>query len=222
MRDIRVPSSILFAALLLSFVPTSQAATSAVSVTLRWTAPGDDGLAGRATRYDLRYSKTLITAANFASATVVNGIPQPRPGGLPDSFSVTGLTSGTGYYFALKTLDEVNNTSAISNVVYRALPVVRVEQPPLSLSFSGPWPNPARESAQFAYTLPAAASVQMDAFDISGRHVRALEYGVREAGRKDLVWDLRDDSGRRVQAGVYFVHMRTTGASWVRRLVVSS
>ena len=73
MRDIRVPSSILLAALLLSFVPTSHAATSAVSVTLRWTAPGDDGLAGRATRYDLRYSKTLITAANFASATVVNG-----------------------------------------------------------------------------------------------------------------------------------------------------
>ena len=36
------------------------------SVTLIWTAPGDDSLTGTATRYDIRYSLFPITDENFA------------------------------------------------------------------------------------------------------------------------------------------------------------
>ncbi len=39
------------------------------SATLTWTAPGDDGTNGTATAYDIRFSTTLITDANFNSAT---------------------------------------------------------------------------------------------------------------------------------------------------------
>jgi lysophospholipase L1-like esterase len=91
-------------------------AVSALSVTLEWTAPGDDGNDGQARSYQLRYSTAPITAGNFNSATPVLNLPQPAPAGSLQSVSVAGLASGVTYYFALKTADEFGNVSALSNV----------------------------------------------------------------------------------------------------------
>ena len=87
------------------------------SIALNWTAPGDDGTSGTATMYDLRYATVPITGANWDLATQVNGEPSPRPAGTTEAFTVTGLSSGTRYYFAVKAADEVPNWSSLSNVV---------------------------------------------------------------------------------------------------------
>ena len=83
---------------------------------LSWTAPGDDGTTGTATVYDVRYSTGPIANGNFAAATQVAGEPAPALAGTTQSMNVTGLFAGTTYYFAMKTADEVPNTSALSNV----------------------------------------------------------------------------------------------------------
>lgn len=85
------------------------------SVTLSWTAPGDDGSTGTAQVYDIRYSTSPITSANWASATQVSNEPSPRPAGSSESFTVTGLIPSTSYYFAVKAADEVGNWSGVSN-----------------------------------------------------------------------------------------------------------
>src|SRR3990167_2221761 len=85
------------------------------AMTVSWTAPGDDGSTGTATSYDVRYSTSAITSDNFSSATAVIGEPAPSVAGSSESMSVTGLSANTTYYFAIKTSDEVPNTSAISN-----------------------------------------------------------------------------------------------------------
>src|SRR5262249_27579751 len=87
------------------------------NVTLRWTATGDDGSSGMASAYDMRYSTSPITAANFASATAVPVQPVPQAPGTVQSYLMTGLTPGTTYYFAIKVGDEAGNWSAISNVL---------------------------------------------------------------------------------------------------------
>ena len=86
------------------------------SVALSWTAPGDDGATGTATTYDVRYSTSTITAGNWASATQATGEPSPSVAGSSETFTVTGLSEGTTYYFAIKTSDEVPNESGLSNV----------------------------------------------------------------------------------------------------------
>jgi len=91
--------------------------TTANSINLTWTAPGDDENTGTASQYDIRYSTSLITEANWASATQCIDEPAPQPAGNLESFTVTGLSSDTAYYFALKTRDEVPNWSGLSNVV---------------------------------------------------------------------------------------------------------
>lgn len=90
-------------------------------VTLAWTAPGSDGKAGQAARYDLRLSTTPLTAGGFAAATAVPGLPVPAPAGTPETFAVEGLTAGTTYYFALRAVDAQGAPGGVSNVA-RAAP----------------------------------------------------------------------------------------------------
>ena len=88
------------------------------SITLSWSAPMDDrGAGGKAAGYDIRYSTSLITEANWASATPVAGAPTPSSPGLPEQFIVTGLTRGTPYYLAVKSSDAEGLFSDLSNVV---------------------------------------------------------------------------------------------------------
>jgi Tol biopolymer transport system component len=88
---------------------------SATSVTLSWTATGDDTSDGTADSYDVRYALSPINSANFNSATQATGEPAPKAAGQTESFDVTGLVSNTGYHFAIRAADEADNWSPVSN-----------------------------------------------------------------------------------------------------------
>ena len=111
-----VPMLVLVLALASAWPARAQVGET--TVTLSWTAPGDDSTTGRATGYDLRWSRTpIVTAADHAAATPVAGLPAPSPSGSPETFTVGGLLPGTEHWFALRTLDERGNVSILSNVV---------------------------------------------------------------------------------------------------------
>lgn len=105
------------AALVLAAAP-SRAQVTETSITLAWTAPGDDSLTGQASRYHLRWSLTPIsTLGDFALATSVSGVPAPAIAGSVESATVSGLTPSTAYWFAIRTEDESGNLSDLSNIV---------------------------------------------------------------------------------------------------------
>lgn len=93
---------------------------TATSIQLNWTAVGDDGNTGTATSYEMRYlsgASCPLTSGNFATGTLVSGMPAPQVATSAETKTVTGLTASTSYCFALKVSDEVPNQSGISNVV---------------------------------------------------------------------------------------------------------
>lgn len=90
--------------------------SSASSITLEWTAPGDNHLDGQADHYDIRYDTKAITVNNFSSAKLAANIPAPAPAGEPQQLTIKNLQKDKKYYFALRTHDEANNVSAISNI----------------------------------------------------------------------------------------------------------
>jgi|GEM_PF-2723590 len=92
--------------------------STASSVTLAWTAPGDDDTLGQASFYDIRYSTKVITGVNFVDARRADFVPIPVPSGTEDSVEIAGLGSGTQYYFAMKTADEALNWSGVSNTAF--------------------------------------------------------------------------------------------------------
>lgn len=95
--------------------PVSQTTTQCQK--LIFTVKGDDGSFGQASAYDVRWSYTVITAASFATATRFNTTKPPKAPGTIDTIVVTGLPSDTLLYFAVKTGDEQNNWSTLSNVI---------------------------------------------------------------------------------------------------------
>ena len=105
---------------LLGLPAIAQAQVTHNSITLSWTTPGDDSLQGLASQFDLRYSTSPITAANFGAATRFNSMPAPATSGTRQTVVVTGLNAATTYYFAIKTADEVPNWAGISNIFSRA------------------------------------------------------------------------------------------------------
>lgn len=91
--------------------------TTGNSITVRWTAPGDDGATGTASSYDIRYSTSTITSANWGSASQATGEPAPAAAGTQQTFAVSGLNGSQTYYIAIRTTDDRGNVSVISNVV---------------------------------------------------------------------------------------------------------
>ncbi|MBI5866911.1 MAG: fibronectin type III domain-containing protein [candidate division Zixibacteria bacterium] len=105
-------------------------------VLLTWTAPGDDGSAGTAAVYDIRYSTSPIDPENWDSASQVSNEPQPLPAQRHQTFTVTGLSPQSVYFFALKTADAAANWSVLSNVAIGDLT-------PPAVSFHDPLPDDA-------------------------------------------------------------------------------
>ncbi len=146
---------------------TSDLAVSSCTATacnLTWTAPGDDSTTGTPTSYDIKYSTSNITNdTDFNNATSASGEPTPSIAGTTETLTVTGLTTGTTYYFALKTSDEVPNTSELSNVPNYTTPAPDTTAPtvPLNLQAS------AISSSQINLTWTAST----DAVGVTGYNI---------------------------------------------------
>ncbi len=186
--------------------------SSATSLTVAWTAPGDDGALGTAASYDLRYATTPLDSASFAAATPVPLSP-PLPGGSAELATLTNLPTATTFYIALRTTDDFGNVSALSNVAIgttHAAPVAVGE------------PGASRRAALAAFrdrgtivarlSLPEAAPVRVAAFDVRGVRVATLCDAPLGAGVQQLRWEAR------VAPGVYFL-VADLGATRLRARV---
>ena len=215
------PTRLVSAALLLlAWIPPHSNANAASSAKLKWTAPGDDGAVGRAAQYDIRLSTRPITLANFTGGVPVPGAPVPRTAGAAESLLVSGLPEQTVLYFAIRTRDEANNWSAVSNNAVLHPAALSSPGAPATLRFGAPAPNPASVDVSFVLELPEVVSVRIALHDAAGRRVRTLADSRLSPGRHDIRWDLRDESNAPVQPGVYFVLVVAGDERVVRRVTI--
>jgi hypothetical protein len=170
-------------------------ALSDTEVILTWTATGDDGLAGQAAAYDIRYLPDPITEQNWQSAGQVNSEPSPKPSGEPDSCVVTDLTPGTNYHFAMIVADEVPNWSDISNSspvlawskTFWVVPLTIYGDDTLTVFFRTSPPESVEVNVwRNRYEYPYGWRYEMFRHLVSGRF---------PGGAHSAVWDQTDDHG---------------------------
>ena len=65
--------------------------------------------------------------------------------------------------------------------------------------------DPLSGGSRMRWSLEQSARVELSILDVTGRIVRHLVSGVYSAGTHDFSWDGRDDDGRSMRAGAYFV-----------------
>jgi YVTN family beta-propeller protein len=81
-------------------------------------------------------------------------------------------------------------------------------------------PNPFRSTTDVHFTLGRRGPIDLVVYDVLGREVRAMAHGQEfAAGRQSLRWDGRDNGGREVGAGVYFVRMKIESGQWSKPVV---
>lgn len=80
---------------------------------LRWVAGGDDGSKGRAFQYDIRYSTSFISEANFNQANQLVDEPFPLQAGSLETIMLPRIDPFERFYFAIRTLDEIGNKSPV-------------------------------------------------------------------------------------------------------------
>jgi len=95
---------------------SASSGSSRGTIDLSWTAPGDDESVGSSTEYIIKYATSSIDSSNWASSTDVSGEPTPSSASSTESLTINELDIGQTYYFALKSEDELDNTSEISNI----------------------------------------------------------------------------------------------------------
>jgi hypothetical protein len=80
-------------------------------------------------------------------------------------------------------------------------------------------PNPFRETTHFRVKVNPGADVGVDVVDVGGRVVRVLRAGPSDTGVMDLLWDGKNNQGRVVPAGVYWIRVRSEGKLATRPIV---
>jgi flagellar hook assembly protein FlgD len=57
-------------------------------------------------------------------------------------------------------------------------------------------------------------------FNLRGQKVRTLTSELLPAGKHGFAWDAKDDRGRAVASGIYFIRLENDGKSGMRKVVL--
>lgn len=72
-------------------------------------------------------------------------------------------------------------------------------------------PNPFFNQTTIHYSIPFVSKVAVRIFDATGRGVKTLIASSQQPGDYALIWDGRDDQGRKLAAGIYFYQLEAEG-----------
>ena len=82
------------------------------------------------------------------------------------------------------------------------------------------YPNPFNPSTTISFTIPEAADVSCEVYNVIGQRVRRLHSGCLSAGAYTIQWDATDEFGEKVASGLYFYRLSCDAFSQSRKMVL--
>jgi len=144
-----------------------------------------------------------LTATSFIDSTINNGKLYYKV--VPAKLKTT---IGSGSYYCPGASAEKSFT------------VTSVDEVP-ELSFDmAVAPNPAENFANIDLTLSETSLINLTICDLQGNTIRKIHSDYLSAGIRKFNWNLTDDNGNRVSAGVYFVKISTEKNFKLAKVVV--
>jgi len=179
---------------------------AAWSTRVSWGQPGFDV-----------YARHVSSAGELSQASTPHGNEVILAAG--SQVDVKIASDGAGGVFAVWTEVDVFDPAPGGDIYAQWLPATTIPVPPPSSSFLSPAaPNPTSGITSVLLVLPQAAPVEAAVFDVRGTRVRVLAREVMPAGPRSLVWDGRDERGRAMASGIYFIDV-VAGNERMRRRV---
>jgi len=131
---------------------------------------------------------------------------EPLTGGSEITFSdvLTGLPSGAKVYYSYALIKD-GVEKARSAEVEIMVPVA----PSVATRLLPNVPNPFNPMTEIKFELNKSEQVSLKIYDVTGRLVRELASGTLTSGPHSRTWQGRDNSGRQVPSGTYYVRLVT-------------
>ncbi|NIO29581.1 MAG: T9SS type A sorting domain-containing protein [Candidatus Latescibacteria bacterium] len=84
-----------------------------------------------------------------------------------------------------------------------------------------PRPNPFESSTEFEFVLAQPGRADIAVYDVSGRRVARIVNESYPAGAHRVTWEGRDNAGKRLPSGVYFVKLQVGDYKSVRKVLIA-
>jgi len=91
---------------------------------------------------------------------------------------------------------------------------------PASFRLAANYPNPFNPSTTIKFAVPRTGPVNLDVYDLAGRHVRTLISGELAANEYTVIWDGRSDNGRQVSSGSYYYRLTANGFDQTQKMML--
>ncbi|MDZ7316785.1 MAG: carboxypeptidase regulatory-like domain-containing protein [candidate division KSB1 bacterium] len=85
------------------------------------------------------------------------------------------------------------------------------ESTPQEFQLLGNYPNPFNPETVIVFKVPNRSQVLLSVYNLSGKKVATLMNRPLEAGRYEIKWDGRDETGKPVSSGVYIYSLQVDG-----------
>jgi hypothetical protein len=189
---------------------------------------GPDSVFGNAIKasvdsFGLGLGTTVVTAERLSSDQIAFW-----DAGIPAALLIEGKRGDlTPYYHSCSDVVAHVNfdyfatcTKAALGAVAQLAGLLPAEIVPKRVALYQNFPNPFNAVTTVSFALPEASSVEVSVYDISGRRVALIERGREVAGVINRSWNGKDDRGRPLASGVYFLRLRAEGFEAVRKIVI--
>ncbi|MBX7247399.1 MAG: S8 family serine peptidase [Candidatus Sumerlaeaceae bacterium] len=206
-------------------------------VILRFTTPGDNGMSGQASLYQVRVSTQPLSLANFY--TVPQAIPSRRPSapGTAEKLILNNLDEGQQYYFAVRAVDKAGNAGGLSNSVSASLPASNTLFFDACDSVNPVWTavgfgltpgdahtggNSWQDSPNAAYTTGTVSTLTSSGFNLSGLARPRLSYYVQYSFTTRLDQQDRMEVQVSTDGGATWIPVRkyrNSYSPWLREVV---
>jgi hypothetical protein len=145
-----------------------------------------------------------------------------RPGGPPSNGVMATMTfiavAAGNPAIRIASVDARDAANHSVNLAVDVPPAPRTVPAVTSLSLAGP--NPFRDATALSLALAQSGPVEVVIYSVTGQRVRTLLSGMQEPGEYRLPWDGRDENGRYVAAGVYYVRLAAPSRHLTRPVIV--
>ncbi len=208
------------------------------NASVRWVSPVADTIAitgsvwitrdiGRSAAWTLLRNATPLTGGSVSSGDPYSRAnPFDFAAGSGGAGVLQGIPMQVGDFIELSLVTTSSNTLGdmvgVNLLINGA--VTGVGDGPARAHFvlHDPVPNPFNPSTTIAFDVPAGgADVSISIYDVTGRRVRGLMSGRRDAGTGSVTWNGLDDRGVGVASGVYLVRVTAGDFEGTRKITLA-
>ena len=132
----------------------------------------------------------------------------------PHLYEFVDSDAGIGqYFYRLKQID-------LSGAVTYSKEVGVTYKAPKTFGLKQNYPNPFNPETTIPYAVPEKSHVEISVYNLLGQKVATLFDGVRKPGLYKAIWNGRDQNGREVGGGMYFIQMRAKNFHQNKKIVL--